>query len=281
MLPRHRPTPWPWTSTRVGPPGPRRRRSRTPAKRRPWLRRPHGSQARPPLRHPFPSGPMQAGDHAARGPRARRPAAPGRGGPPHRATPGSSAARTARQQRRGHRSVSVRTPGCTGRLDTGRLDAGCPLDRLDGRPTADRTRRTGQRPAGVRTSSRPATTRWAARPRRVTAPGDARPPRTARGDGTGAAALTAATTGQLPSTTRHDAAPRRTAVLGRFRVERRANGEASSVMARAEQARSVFDQGSCRSCGRFTVGCVALSWLEAAWRMTTSSCMLPDRSSRP
>jgi len=29
------------------------------------------------------------------------------------------------------------------------------------------------------------------------------------------------------------------------------------------QARSAFNQGSCRSRGRFTVGCIALKWLEA------------------
>src|SRR5215213_8867158 len=46
---------------------------------------------------------MQAGDHAARGPRRHvEPIAPN-GGPPHRAIAGSSAVRTARRQSRGHR----------------------------------------------------------------------------------------------------------------------------------------------------------------------------------
>src|SRR4029453_2716241 len=132
---------------------------------------PRASQARPTPHHPLPVR-TDAGRRPRR-PRttgACRPAASGRGGPPHPATPGpargqggGSAADTA--------GVSGRTPGCPGRLDTGRLDtghtdAGRPLDRLDGHPTADRTRRTGQRPA------RPASghlatgdTRWAARSR--------------------------------------------------------------------------------------------------------------------
>ena len=136
----------------------------TPAKRRPWLRSTlvrasHGQRRT----IPFPSGPMQAGDHAATGPRRHiNRLDPTGGGPPHRATPGP----TRRGQRGGSAAdtagLSVRTPGCTGRLDTGR-----PLERLDEHPhdgTRDADRATTGL-AGVRTSSRPATTRWAARPR--------------------------------------------------------------------------------------------------------------------
>jgi hypothetical protein len=50
------------------------------------------------------SGPMRAGDHAARGPRRHlEPIAPNGDGPPHRAIPGSSAVRITRLQSRGHR----------------------------------------------------------------------------------------------------------------------------------------------------------------------------------
>jgi hypothetical protein len=107
----------------------------------------------------------------------------------------------------------------------------CPLDRLDGRPTA-----------GPDEADR-ATTGWpmSGHPRdrrhplggptfaRVTAPGGARPPRTAPRDGTCAAALTAAATGQLPSTTRHEAAPRRTALV---RWDWRVRGEGNGTTER-------------------------------------------------
>jgi hypothetical protein len=215
-------------------PQPGRRPSGGPGYGQPhWLR---STSCEPATANAAPSPPVRP--DAGRRPRrpqttaARRPAAPGRGGPPHRATPGASA-RTRRRQRRGHRR-RVRPDTWRPRsLDTGHLDAGCPLDRLDGHPTADRTRRTGHRPglAGVPTSLRPATP--AGRPdlARVTAPGALGHPRRLHGDGICAAALTAAATRPLPSTAQHEAAPRRTALLGRFRVERRANGEASSVMA--------------------------------------------------
>jgi hypothetical protein len=181
----------------------------------PGYGRPHASQARPTPDHPFPSGPMQAGDHAAGGPRRHvdplRPAGAAR----HTSHSRSSAARTARR-RRGHRrpvrpdTWMPRTPGCTGRVDAGR-----PLDRLDGHPHGgpDEADRATTGPAGVRTS----------RDRRhplggPTAPGSRRlgalgHPRLLRGDGTCAAALTAAATGQLPSPARHEAAPRRTALV--------------------------------------------------------------------
>jgi hypothetical protein len=141
------------------------------------------SQARPTPRHRFPFGPMPAGDHAARGPRRHvdllHPT--GAGPPPHRATPGparrgqpgGSAADTA--------GLSVRTPGCSGHLDTGRLDAGRPLDRLDGHSHGgpDEADRATTGLAGVRTSSRPATTAGRPDRARVTAPGNPRPPATA------------------------------------------------------------------------------------------------------
>ena len=115
---------------------------------------------------------MQAGDHAARGPRRHvdplRPAGAARHteplrGPARRGQRGGGAADTG--------GLSVRTPGYTGRLDTGRLDtgrldtgradAGRPLDRLDGHPHRgpDEPDRATTGLAGVRTSSRPATTR--------------------------------------------------------------------------------------------------------------------------
>jgi hypothetical protein len=231
MLSATRPAPWPGTSAPVGRLGPRRR-SRTPASGGPGYGQPHASQPRPTPHHPFPSGPMPAGDHAARRPRRHvnppRPAGAARHTEPLRGP-----------ARRGQRG-SARTPGPVrpdtrlhrtpehGRLDTGHADAGRPLDRLDGRPHRgpDEADTTTTGLAGVRTSSRPATT--ARRPdlARVTAPESARPPRTAPRDGTGAAALTAAATGQLPSTTRHEAAPRRTALLGRIgsRLVRRNGG---------------------------------------------------------
>ena len=126
---------------------------------------PPASRHRQPPRHPFPSGPMPAGDLAAHRPRRHvdplRPAGAAR----HRATPGASA-RTARRQRRGHqrpvrpdtwtpRTPGHRTPGRWTVRSTGWTDI----------PTADRTRRTGQRPAWP-ASGLLATgdTRWAARP---------------------------------------------------------------------------------------------------------------------
>jgi hypothetical protein len=67
-------------------------------------RRPSCGPPRPTQHHPFPSGPVRAGDHAARGPRRHvEPIAPSGDGPRHRAIPGSSAVRTARRQSRGHR----------------------------------------------------------------------------------------------------------------------------------------------------------------------------------
>jgi hypothetical protein len=204
----------------------RRRRSRDADQAAALARvNPRASQARPTPHHPFPSGSMQAGDHAARGPRRHvDPLRPTGGGPPHRATPGSSAARTARRQRRGHRSVSVRTPGWHWTPDAWTLDV-----RSTGWtdvPTTGPGMRTGQRPAWP-ASGHLATgdTRWAARPRpRSRRLGALGHPRRLRGDGTRAAALTAAATGQLPSTARHEAAPRRTALLRRSgsRVLRRA-----------------------------------------------------------
>jgi hypothetical protein len=129
---------------------------------------------------------------------------------------GSSAARTGRRQRRGHWSVSVRTPDAPDARspDTWMLDV-----RSTGWTdvsTADWTRRTRQRP-GWPASGHPR--HWRPPPGGPTPPGHGTwgrsgQPGRLRGDGPCAAALTAATTGQLPSTARHDAAPRRTALLG-------------------------------------------------------------------
>jgi hypothetical protein len=127
-----------------------------PARWRPRLRstlvRARHGQRRTTL---FPSGPMQAGDHAAHRPRRHvdhwpRPGRPATPSHPRvqRGQPGGSAADTG--------DPSVRTPGCTGRLDTGRLDTGrldtgCPLDRLDGRPHDGTVDADNDRLAGVRT----------------------------------------------------------------------------------------------------------------------------------
>src|SRR5215217_904597 len=108
----------------------------------------------------------------------------------------------------------------------GRWTSARPVGRTSPRWTGDADRATTGL-AGVRTSSRPATTRWAAQAspgsRRLGALGH---PGRLRGDGTYAAALTAAATGQLPSTARHEAAARRTAVLKRESpgVRRRVGG---------------------------------------------------------
>jgi hypothetical protein len=197
----------------VGPLGPRRRRSGTPAKRRPWLRStPGASQPRPTPPHPLPSGPMRAGDHAAHRPRRHinrldqpgRPATPSHSGVQRadsRACPsGHLEARTP-----GHRTPGHRTPG--------RWTSARPVGRTS--PRRDRTRRTGQRPAWPasghpRDRQHPLDGPTSPRSRRLGALGH---PGRRRGDGTCAAALTTAATGQLPTTTRHQAAPRRTAVL--------------------------------------------------------------------
>jgi hypothetical protein len=162
----------------------------TPAKRRPWLRSTvvrgrHGQ------RRPLPSRPARCGQattppadtghvDSLRPAGAARPTEPLQS-PARRGSRGGSAADT--------KGLSVRTPGCPGRLDTGRLDTGRPLDRLDGHPHGgpDEADRATTGLAGVRTPSRPATTRRAVRPRPVTAPGALDPGRL-RGDGTCAAA---------------------------------------------------------------------------------------------
>ena len=152
-LPHHPAGTPPWTSARVGPAA-RRRRSRRPAKRRPWARvdprvSQHGQRRTIPCR---PARCRQAttppADHGGTSTHCAQP----EGGPPHRATPGPAR----RGQRGGSAAdtegLSVRTPGCTGRLYTGRVDAGRPLDRLDGRPHGG-TRRGGQ--GNVRPGRRP------------------------------------------------------------------------------------------------------------------------------
>jgi hypothetical protein len=116
-------------------------------------------------------------DHGGTSTRCAQP----RCGPPHRATPGSSAAREARRgaprtpervrpHTRLHRPPGHRTPG--------RWMSARPAGRTSHRRPDEADRATTGL-AGVRTSSRPTTTRWAARPRRVTATWGARPARTA------------------------------------------------------------------------------------------------------
>jgi hypothetical protein len=148
------------------------------------------------------------------------------GRPAHRATPESSAARIARRQRCGHQrpvrpdTWMPRTPGCPGRLDTGR-----PLDRLDGHPHGgpDEADRATTGLAGVRTPSRPATSRRAVRPRRSRRPG--------RSTQDGSAVMAPAPRPDrrrhwtAASTARHEAAPRRTAlVCWSWRVRGEGNG---------------------------------------------------------
>jgi hypothetical protein len=205
MLPRHLAGTLAWTSARGRPGGPGGAAAGTPAKRRPWAPvDPRASQARP--RRTIPSRQARCrqattppADHGA-----RRLTAPNRGGPPHRATPGSSTARTARRQRRGHRrpvrpdTWMHRTPGCPGHWTP---DAWT----LDVRSTGwtDIPRRTGRGGQGDdRPGRRPDILATGGHPGRL------------RGDGTCATALTATAPGQLPSTARHQAAPRRTALLG-------------------------------------------------------------------
>ena len=171
--PATRPAPWPWTSARVGPPGPRRRRSRDAG--------PAAALATStlvPASHgqrrtiPFPSGPMQAGDHAARGPRGHvDPLRPAGAPTPPRATPEASP-RTARRQRRGHRrrvrpdTWMPRTPG---HRTPGHRTRGCWRSaRPVGRTSHGRTGRGGQ--GNDRPGRRPdilatGDTRWAARSR--------------------------------------------------------------------------------------------------------------------
>jgi hypothetical protein len=195
-----------------------RPRSGPAAKRRPWAPvNPHASQPRPTPHHP-PSRQARCrqattppADHGGTSTRCARPS-----GPPHRATPGSSAARTARRQRRGHRrpvrpdTWMPRTPG---HRTPGHRMSARPVGRTShgGPDEADRaTTGPGRRPDILATGDHPLGGPTSPGSRRLGALGH---PGRLRGDGTCAAALTAVT-GQLPSTARHEAAPRRTAVLG-------------------------------------------------------------------
>jgi hypothetical protein len=174
---------------------------------------------------PFPSGPMQAGDHAAHRPRGHvdplRPAGavrhtePLRG--PGRGQGGGSAADTGACPSGHLDAPDAWTP------DAWTPDAWTPdAWTLDVRSTGwtDIARRTGRggqgndRPGRRPDSSRPASTPGRPDLARVAAPGALGHPGWLRGDGTCAAALTAAAPGQLPSTARHQAAPRRSALLG-------------------------------------------------------------------
>jgi hypothetical protein len=147
----------PWSARRPGGAA-----AGTPAKRRPWARvDPRASQTRPTPRHPVPSGPMQAGDHVACGPRRHVDPPRPTGAPATPSHSRSSAARTARRQRRGHRSLSVRTPG---HRTPGHRTSARPVGRTS--PQRDRGRgqgndQPGRRPDILATGD----TRWAARPR--------------------------------------------------------------------------------------------------------------------
>jgi hypothetical protein len=169
MLPATRPAPWPWTSAPVGPPGPRRRRSRDAGQAAALATvDPPASRHRQPPRHRFPCGPMPAGDHAAHRPRGHvdplRPAGAARHAEPLQVqrgadTRGGSAADT--------RGVSVRTPGCTGHLEhrtPGRWRSARPGKPPIGRDAADRSptmavptsaRCRSDRPASIRPQTTP------------------------------------------------------------------------------------------------------------------------------
>jgi hypothetical protein len=178
-----------------------------PARWRPRLRstlvRARHGQRRTTL---FPSGPMQAGDHAAHRPRRHVDHWPRPGRPATPSHPGSSADSPAAAPR----TPETRLSGHPDAPDAWTPDTWTPDVRSTGwtdvPTTGPWTRTTTGWPASGH-SWRPAITRWAARLHRVTAPGGARPAMTAPGDGPCAAALTAAITGQLPSTARHEAAP--------------------------------------------------------------------------
>jgi hypothetical protein len=178
--PATRPTPQPWTSARIGPPGPRRRRRRDAGQAAALATvNPRASQPRPTPHHPSrPARCRQATapptDHGHVDPRRPTGAAhhtePLRG-PARPGQRGGSAADTG--------GLSVRRPGRTGRLDTGRVDVRS-------------TGWTDVPTAGPDEADR-ATTGWpmSGHPRdrrhplggptfaRVRAPGGARPPRTA------------------------------------------------------------------------------------------------------
>lgn len=149
MLPATRPTPWPGTS---GPcrPGGQGGAAGTPAKRGPGLGSTlmRAGHDRPP-HHPFPSGPMPAGDHAARRPRRhvdplRPTGAAGHSEPLQVQHGGDSAAAAPPVSRRpvpcrcpdGQASVSAAAAALSAR----------PVGRTS--PRRDRTRRTGRRRAG-------------------------------------------------------------------------------------------------------------------------------------
>jgi len=203
--PRHRPAPRPQRPCR--PPGHGGAAAGTPAKRRPWaavdlVPASHGHRRT----IPFPSGPMPAGDHAAHRPRRHVDpcARPGRPvteppGVQRGADSATAAPRTPEPVRPD--TWRPRTPGHR-TPDTGHLDAGGPLDRLDGHPTADRTRRTGQRPAWP-ASGHPRTghTRWAASEAEHQQPRRSGDPIAASTTKTHATPLSTARTDGLPSAT--------------------------------------------------------------------------------
>jgi hypothetical protein len=186
--PPPRPAPWPGPAPVSARRGQGAAAAGTPAKRWPWLwwtlvRARHGQ--RRPL--PFWSGPMRAGDHAARGPRRHvDPLRPAGAAVSHTEPTPVQRGATARRQRRGHRrpvrpdTWMHRTPGhrTPGHRTRGHWTSARPVGRTS--PRRDRGRGQGNdRLAGVRTPSRPATTPGRPDLAQVTAPGGARPPRTA------------------------------------------------------------------------------------------------------
>jgi hypothetical protein len=199
----------------------------------PGLRRPSCEPGTANAAHPFPSGPMQPGDYAARGPRGRSTGC-AQPGAAHHTEPLQGSAR--RGQRGGSAAdtggLSVRTPDAP---DAWTPDAWTPdAWTLDVRstgwtdiPTAGPGSRTGQRPAWP-ASGHPRDRRPPAG--RPTSPGSRYLGRLATQvgsavTGTSAAALPAAATGQLPSTARYEAAPRRIAVVcWSWRVRGEGNG---------------------------------------------------------
>jgi hypothetical protein len=202
--PATRPAPWPWASARVGPAA-RRRRSRDAGQAAALGYGRHSCQPATANAAPSPSGQARCrqattppADHGARGTWTRC-ARPGRPATPSHSR--SSAARTGRRQRRGHqRPVRPDTwrPRTPGHRTPERWTSARPVGRTShgGPDEADR-----QRPAWPASEHPRGRRPPAGRPdlARVTAPGALGHPRRLRGDGTGAAALTAAATGQLPA----------------------------------------------------------------------------------
>ena len=160
--PGNRPAPWRWTSSLVGQAA-RRRRSLCARDTAAQIR--HRPSCEPPTANAapsLPSDPMRAGDHAARGPRRHvEPIAPtGAARPPSHSTGQRGSDSAAAEPRTPETRPSGHLHG-TGRVDTGHVDTGRPLDRLDSDVrTADRGRgqgdhRRGRRPDILATGDQP------------------------------------------------------------------------------------------------------------------------------